>query len=86
MADFEENIRDRIIGAIFHRAESISKKVVQQESNHSPSLDDSLDRILTSPWLGFPIMLALLGGVFWLTLVARIPRQLLMSFFFRLGS
>jgi ferrous iron transport protein B len=37
-------------------------------------LDRSLDRMLTSRWLGFPIMLVILSAVFWLTIAgANIP-------------
>ena len=31
-------------------------------------MDRTIDRIVTSPWLGFPIMFLLLAGVFWVTI------------------
>ena len=41
-------------------------------------LDVRLDRILTSRLWGFPIMLLLLGGVFWLTIIgSNYPSSLL---------
>lgn len=46
--------------------------------------DRKLDKILTSKRTGIPIMLALLGGVFWLTLTgANYPSQLLSDGLFR---
>ncbi len=43
-------------------------------------LEMRLDRILTSKLWGFPIMLALLAGVFWVTIEgANVPSQMLAS-------
>ncbi len=42
--------------------------------------DRTLDRLLTSRWLGFPLMLLVLAIVFWLTIAgANVPSQLLAS-------
>lgn len=42
------------------------------------TFDRSLDRLLTSRWLGFPVMLAILMVVFWLTIAgANVPSGLL---------
>ena len=42
--------------------------------------DRTLDRLLTSRWLGFPLMLLILTVVFWLTIAgANVPSQLLAS-------
>jgi len=79
----EIDSRDEIVAAIFRRAEAIARRVVRQEKKPAPSLEDRLDDILTSPWTGFPIMLLLLGVVFWLTLSgANYPSQLLASLLF----
>ena len=41
----------------------------------------TVDRILTSPYLGFPIMFLILGVVFWLTIEgANVPSGLIASF------
>ena len=38
--------------------------------------DQKIDRLVTSPWTGLPIMLLLLAGVFWVTIVgANVPSQ-----------
>jgi ferrous iron transport protein B len=41
-------------------------------------LDRQLDRILTSRWLGFPVMLLILAVVFWITIAgANVPSQMI---------
>ena len=41
-------------------------------------LDRTIDRLVTSRWLGFPLMLALLTAVFWLTIAgANVPSAML---------
>ena len=41
-------------------------------------LDQRIDRLVTSPILGLPIMLLLLGAVFWVTIVgANVPSQMI---------
>ena len=82
-AGAKTDIRDEIVTTIFRRAEAIARRVVTQKKKPVPSLDDRLDNILTSPWTGFPIMLLLLGVVFWLTLTgANYPSQLLAALLF----
>ncbi len=79
----EIDSRDEIVAAIYRRAEAIAQRVVSQGKQPIPSLEDRLDDILTSPWTGLPIMLLLLGVVFWLTLSgANYPSQLLASLLF----
>ena len=40
--------------------------------------DRTLDRLLTSRWLGFPLMGLILAGVFWLTIAgANVPSAML---------
>ena len=45
-------------------------------------LDRTIDRLVTSRLLGFPLMLALLTGVFWITIAgANVPSRLLATLF-----
>ncbi len=49
-------------------------------------LDRSLDRLLTSRWLGFPAMLVVLSAVFWLTVVgANIPSGAIAALLLHMG-
>ncbi|WP_305117080.1 nucleoside recognition domain-containing protein, partial [Acutalibacter muris] len=58
-----------------------------EPQNRSISRDRKLDRILTSPLTGFPIMLLLLLGIFWLTITgANYPSALLSEGLFWLGD
>ena len=65
-----ENFHDQLTEAIYAEAHRICEEVVHQAyaSGRLP-FDVKLDRILTSRRWGFPIMLLLLGGVFWLTII-----------------
>jgi len=74
------NIKDRIVSVIYQQAEGISAQVVRTENLYQTSLEARLDGILTSRWLGFPIMLLLLTLVLWITITgANYPSQLLAS-------
>lgn len=73
-----EQLPDRITAALVMRAEELSRETVHSESSPAAERDRRLDRILTNRWTGTPIMLLLLGVVFWLTIQgANLPSQLL---------
>ncbi len=72
-----DDLRDRIAYSIVKTAEDISSKVVSLENKFN-QLDRKIDRVLTSKVLGIPIMIALLGFVFWLTIEgANVPSAIL---------
>lgn len=73
-----EELRDKIVSCIVLTAEDICNDVVHHERTKREIRDRKIDRILTSKWTGFPIMLLLLGVIFWLTITgANYPSQLL---------
>ena len=73
-----EDLQDRIVSSIVKTAENISKKVVFKENIAHNTLDDRIDGILTSRSLGIPIMIILLGIVFWITIKgANVPSDML---------
>ena len=77
-----ENIKDVIVSSIMDKAEKICKKVCTFENENYSSRDRKIDKILTSKYLGFPIMILFLGLIFWLTIVgANYPSQILFSLF-----
>ena len=91
LLDTDPLIRERIVEAIYCRAKSISNMVVSHTSSSmsesKTAMRPGIDDVLTSRWLGFPVMLALLGGVFWITLVgANYPSALLARALFRMES
>jgi ferrous iron transport protein B len=68
------NLGDAIVADIYANAESIARKAVSGDTNHKKDWGAKLDDILTSRLLGYPIMLTLLGAVFWITIEgANIP-------------
>ena len=73
---------DVIVSSIMDKAEKICKKVCTFENENYSSRDRKIDKILTSKYLGFPIMILFLGLIFWLTIVgANYPSQILFSLF-----
>ena len=78
----QENLKDTIVSSIMNRAENICKNVCTYENNNYSGRDRKIDKILTSKYLGFPIMLLFLGIIFWITIVgANYPSEILFSFF-----
>lgn len=74
----QNSLGDKIVSDIYVNAEIIASLAVTRKISEQPSLDSRLDDILTSRLLGFPIMLLLLSGVFWLTITgANIPSDLI---------
>jgi len=79
-----EALRDTVVSEIVQTAERISREVVSFGTENYNSLDRKIDRIVTSRTWGIPIMLALLGLVFWITIKgANYPSELLAEGLFR---
>ena len=76
-----ENFHDTLMESIYLNASDISKRAVTLPSEKETiSWEKKIDRILTSRYLGFPIMFLILGVVFWLTIVgANYPSSLIAS-------
>ncbi|MGD9899079.1 MAG: nucleoside recognition domain-containing protein [Calditrichaceae bacterium] len=79
----DSNFRDVFVVDIYKNVESIYEKSVKITSQKKYDVDQKIDRILTSPFLGLPIMFLLLALVFWLTIIgANYPSQMLATGFF----
>lgn len=76
-----ENLHDTLMESIYENATAISAKaVVYPNKKPAFSLDRTLDKILTSKYLGFPIMFVILAVVFWITIEgANIPSGMIAS-------
>ncbi len=71
-------LSDTIVSDIYTNAEQIARKVVIQKTQDKSTWDTRIDDILTSRLFGYPIMLALLSGIFWLTIEgANIPSAMI---------
>ena len=78
----KENFKEKITAQIVKEAEKVCKEVVKYEDEKYQERDRKIDKILTSKIWGFPIMLAFLGVILWITIVgSNYPSQWLSSFF-----
>ena len=61
----------------------VAQRAVHQPTERRFDLDQRIDRIVTSPVFGLPLMTLLLAIVFWLTIAgANVPSAMLAEFFF----
>lgn len=71
-------LRDRIVTSLVLTAEDICSDTVHFGKANYNAKDRRIDGILTNKWTGFPIMIILLMGVFWITITgANYPSQLI---------
>ena len=78
----QEELIDRITRSLVRRAETISRLSLREEKPGYSPRDRAIDRFLTSKATGIPVMLLLLGVVFYLTIAgANLPSQWLSSLF-----
>jgi ferrous iron transport protein B len=69
-----EHFRDELVASLYRRAEEVSAKTVRRKPPRMWLTDATIDRVLTHPVLGLPVMAALFSLVFWVTVVgANIP-------------
>lgn len=79
----EDDLRDKIVSHIISIAENIRKEVVTYTDETYNKTDRKIDHILTSKIFGIPIMIGLLGIVFWLTITgANYPSSMIADFLF----
>ena len=64
-----ENFRDEMVKSLYAEAEQIARRAVQVKSGRTYDLDQKIDRIVTSPIFGLPIMLFLLAVLIWITVI-----------------
>jgi len=80
----DEEIREKISEDNYNYANRLKQKYVKEDVNKL-NRDKKIDDIVTSKKFGIPIMLALLGLIFWITIQgANIPSQILADLLFGL--
>ena len=74
-----QNLHDRIAESIHGEAARIAgRSVTRSGSNRRLAWQQRLDHFLTNPWTAFPIMVAVLGAILWITIVgANVPSKML---------
>lgn len=66
-AGLSTGFRDEIVKSLYAEAETIARRAVKTASDKKYDFDQKVDRLVTSPVFGLPIMLALLAVIIWLT-------------------
>ena len=80
-----QELKDQIVISLIATAEAIAHQVVKYHLKARYKDDRKIDKILTSKYTGIPIMLLLLGIIFWITLFgANYVSDILFGFFYRL--
>ena len=79
--DLPGDFYDRLTAELYGTAQAIAERAQMRGLRKARfDVDRGLDRLLTSRWLGFPMMLAILAAVFWITIEgANVPSSLLAS-------
>lgn len=78
-----DSINDMTVSAIMKKAEKICKECVTYENGKYSNFDRKLDKVLTGRLVGYPLMIALLMLVFWITISgANYPSEILSSILF----
>ena len=73
--DFQDTITEHLYAAAQEIADGTQMRGLKRAGF---DFDRTLDRLLTSRWLGFPLMLAILAAVFWITIEgANVPSRML---------
>ena len=71
-------LRYEIVSTLVNKAENICKECVTFSTSQYNSRDRKMDKVLTSKKFGIPLMILLLGVIFWLTITgANVPSQIL---------
>ncbi len=83
----QSQFRDETVRSLFAEAERIAARTAQPAQARRYDFDQRVDRLLTSPIFGLPIMALLLALVFWLTVAgANVPSAMLATALFWLGD
>lgn len=85
--NLSSGFRDEIVKSVYAEAERIARRAVKTESQKKYDLDQKIDRLVTSPLTGLPIMLLLLAIIIWLTVSgANVVSEAIATALFTLGD
>ncbi|NWG06781.1 MAG: ferrous iron transporter B [Chloroflexi bacterium] len=81
------SFRDEIVKSLYNEAENIARRAVKTAQDKKYDFDQKIDRLITSPIVGLPIMLILLGVVIWLTVSgANVASEVIADLLFGIGD
>jgi ferrous iron transport protein B len=79
--------RDEIVKSLYSEAETIAKRAVKTVLDKKYDFDQKIDRLVTSPIVGLPIMLILLSLIIWLTVSgANVASAAIANLLFGIGD
>src|SRR5512133_1758257 len=79
--------RDEIVKSLYIEAENIAKRAIKTATDKKYDLDQRIDRLVTSPIVGLPIMLGLLAIIIWLTVSgANVASNAIANVLFAVGD
>jgi ferrous iron transport protein B len=79
----QARFRDEAVKSIYAEAERVARRAVHTKGGARRDLDRQIDRLVTSPLFGLPIMAGILMVVFWLTIKgANIPSAMIAAAMF----
>lgn len=79
-----DKLKDVVVSAIVRDAEKICRGAIKQTKSKKANRDREIDRIVTGRAVGYPLMLAMLALIFWITISgANYPSELLSSLLFK---
>ncbi len=82
-----DDFRDRLVENLYAEASRITQAVVRTEDSRATTWEERIDRLVTHPVWGLPLMLVGLGLAFWITIVgANYPSELLARLFFAIEN
>lgn len=74
---------DAIVVSVYSDAERIAQRAIRKKGDRYHSFDQAIDRVVTSPLTGLPIMALILAFIFWVTIIgANVPSQMIATFLF----
>lgn len=83
----KEKLKEEKSITFLKRSQEIAKEVVTEKTEEAKKRERFLDNIFLSKKTGIPVMLALLGLIFWITIAgANVPSNLLMELFWNVGE
>ena len=84
---FRTSFRDQVVEGIYAQAQTLADRSVRRGPGSKWDFDQKVDRIVTSPLWGLPIMLGMLAVVLWITIIgANFFSELLFTGLFRVEA
>ena len=82
-----ETLRDSVVASISQAAKRVVSGAVICHSDPREGMDRKLDRLLTGKWTAYPLMILLLAGILFITVIgANYPSEWLSQLFATLGA